>query len=871
MSIPIAEFTISRSRDIGWSAQRARLLGSLAELPSRKRTNLGKAVENIVRQVVESQSAGTIQFALDDDTDQQSIEIVIRRQADEGGVGFPPGNMNQLVDVVDCTADELGVAVLLQVYLPQKNERISPAAASEWATALATRSTKSALSGSQKRIGELAERLKSAEQQGLDLQRELENLQALHETLELLALVASKTDNAVVILDADCRVEWVNDSFVRMTGYEMQEVRGQSLTTIFYGADTDNAGRIELEGAFAAGHGVSQEILHQRSDRRTYWASVSITPAFDDEGKLHRWIAMATDATRQRHAQETLRQAKEHAEQASQIKSEFLANMSHEIRTPMNAIIGMTELAIETDLNDEQREYMTTILDSAESLLRLINDILDLSKIEAQKLNVEETEFPLAETLRDALKPFAFQARQQGINLDLDLPLDIPERLIGDPTRLRQIVSNLVGNAIKFTNEGCINVAVSTVECTGDDVTLQFTVRDTGLGIPSDKLQQIFEAFTQADSSTTRRFGGTGLGLTISTQLVELMGGRIWVQSKEGEGSTFFFVLCFPIAQSLEAPNAARSGALATEGVESNRGTLKVLVTDDNRANRQLAKKILEKRSHVVSEASCGTEVLQMLEHHEFDVILMDVQMPEMDGLETTSAIRQMDLLAPQPFIIALTAHAMQGDRERCMAVGMDAYITKPLRARQLLALVDAVAETSEVDRASSSNEEVTSNFDFSDALRRLEGDRELLIEQMKFYLEDSPILVHDIRAAIESADPKKLHMSAHRLRGLSAGFDAVQLIEITTRLEDAGRDGHSDLSEDEPELLTAAWKQLCEAILIGSGHVLRRTGFSCLLHALQPRELGLTSARIVPDEKWTFCSKELISLAHSSSTLHRY
>ena len=818
MAIQIAEFTISRTRDIAWSGQRARLLGSLADLPSRKRANLGKAVEMVVRRVVENQRAGTIQFSRVE-SPEQSIEIVIRQQAngEEVTIVQVDEEIVSLVDQADATADDLGQAIRLRMCLPGQTDRISAVATSEWATALATRSTTGALSVSQKRISELASRLQSAERQGLDLQRELENLRALHETLELLALVASKTDNAVAILDSECRIEWVNDSFVRMTGFEIPEVRGQNLASVLYRADQDNAGLIELEGALAAGHGVSQELLHERKDGRTYWASISVTPAFDDEGKLHRWIVLAADATRQRHAQEALRQAKEDAEQASQVKSEFLANMSHEIRTPMNAIIGMAELAMDTNLTDDQREYVSTILDSAESLLRLLNDILDLSKIEARKLTVEETEFPLAETLRDALKLFAFQAHQQGIQLSLDLPLDVPERLVGDPTRLRQIVSNLVGNAIKFTLEGSITIAVRVGKITNDQTTLQFSVADTGIGIPIETQQRIFEAFTQADSSTTRRFGGTGLGLTISAQLVELMGGQIGVKSEEGAGSTFFFELTFPMAK---LPAVVISGH-AQGNVQGNVRTdactdhpaLRILVTDDHRANRRLARKILEKRSHEITEATNGKEVLELLKQHSFDVILMDLQMPEMDGLTAATAIRQLEDLDCRPFIIALTAHAMHGDRERCLSAGMDAYITKPLRARQLLALVDAVAKSLSSTGEGSRNEVVHPIFDFSAALDRLEGDQELLIEQMEFYLEDSPILIRDISRAIASGDAKQLQMAAHRLRGLSAGFDATALIDITTHLEDAGREGTPMRSTGMLVPLTEAWEQLRKAI----------------------------------------------------------
>jgi len=810
MIVQIAEFSISRSRDVSWSAQRARLFGSLAELPRKKQTNLGKAVEMVVRQIVDHRSSGTIQFGLNDGKSLQAIEVGGRRQKHGPSTDIEMSGLDELVDRVERIDDELGTMVRLIVDVPDNAVPKSATTASEWATPLAMRSTKGALVGSQKRLGELADKLESSKRLGDDLQKELENLRSLHDTLELLALVASKTDNAVVILDSNQQIEWINDSFVRMTGYEMQDVLGQKLVSVLYGTDQENAGYRELSSAFSAGHGISQEILHHRKDGRTYWADVSITPAFDDDGLLSRWIGIASDATQRRRAQEALRQAKEQAEQASQVKSEFLANMSHEIRTPMNAIIGMAELAIDTELSDEQREYVSTILDSGENLLRLLNDLLDLSKIEAGKLSIEQIEFTLANTLRDALKVFAFQAKQQGTELQLNLPSDIPKHFSGDPTRLRQVISNLVGNAIKFTTEGSINIDVELLKLRKKNSTLRFSVHDSGVGIPADKLQQIFEAFSQADSSTTRRFGGTGLGLTISTQLVELMGGRIWVESVEEEGSTFFFELTLPMADAT-VTELADSGDDPVKQVGSRR--LNILVTDDNRANRRLARKILEKHNHAVCEASNGCEVLAALEQQSFDVILMDVQMPEMDGLDAAFAVRKLDTLQRQPYIIALTAHAMQGDRERCIAAGMDAYITKPLRAKQLVALVDAVANVPEGDSTSLLVSSATTAMDFSLALDRLEGDEDLLVEQMEYYLEDSPILIRDIETAVAKGDAKKLEMSAHRLRGLSAGFDADVLVGISARLEDCGREGKLDDISADPVKLCLAWQDLCSAI----------------------------------------------------------
>ena len=811
MPIYIAEFAISKPRDVTWAAQRARILGSLVAMPPTRSKRLGQAVESVLRAFQE----GTVQFSVADLDEGQAVQVVMRRQLAIGGSLEPHDEtlVGDAADRVEVHADDHTECVTLFVKLP-KSEQISAATASEWAIALAQRSTTGALVTSQQRIATLAEQLRRTEKAGLSLQNELKHLRSLHDTLELLALVASKTDNAVVILDASHHVEWVNDSFVRMTGFEQTEVYQKPLTQVFYSESRDGeetGGLQELESALASGHGLNQEILHTRKDGRTYWASLSITPAFDDEGKLHRWIGIASDATRQRREQEQLQRAKAAAEDANQIKSEFLANMSHEIRTPMNAVIGMAELALETDLNEEQREYLATILDSAESLSSLLNDILDLSKIEARKLSIENVAFDLHDLLAVATKAFFFQAKQADCQLELYIDPEVPQFVFGDPTRIRQVIANLVGNAIKFTHNGVVTVAARVKRKTKHRTRVAISIADTGIGIDDSKLTQIFESFTQADSSITRRFGGSGLGLTISRQLVQLMGGKLHAKSKLTEGSVFSFELSFRASAPIEPLPVEESDAASTR-------SLNVLVTDDNRANRSLARRILERANHHVVEAADGARALTELIGGQFDAVLMDVQMPEMDGLETTLLLRQRDDIQPQPYVIAVTAHAMEGDRERCLAAGMDAYLTKPLRSRQLLALMEAVATTNVKDVAAGRDEAAGpetfgGGSDFSEALRRLEGDAALLEEQMRYYLEDTPILVSDIQAALAEGNAQKLEMSAHRLRGLSSGFDAEELMKIASNLESAGREERLREHSQSPPELVVEWERLCGGI----------------------------------------------------------
>ena len=781
---------------------------------------------------------------------------------------------------------------------------------------------KSLLSAIAERLGRITERKQTEEK--------------LRESEQKFRSLVETTSDWVWEVDQNGIYTYASPKVRKLLGYEPEEVIGKTPFDLMPKDETERVAGIfqviiEKREPFL---GLENANLHKEG--QLVVLETSGVPIFDESGNFIGYRGIDRDITERKRSEEELRKAKEAAEAANRAKSEFLANMSHEIRTPMNGIIGMTELALDTELTAEQQEYLGMVKTSADSLLTVINDILDFSKIDARMLDLESIDFNLRDNLGDTIDTLALRAYEKELELAIHIHPNAPDALVGDVGRLRQIIVNLVGNAIKFTERGEVVVSVETEEQTEDEVCLHFAITDTGIGISAEKQRLIFEPFTQADGSTTRRHGGTGLGLAISAQLVEMMGGRIWVESEVGKGSTFHFTARFglqkgvaskplPVAVDLKdmrvlvvddnatnrrilqemltnwqmkptvvdsgqaaiaemkqavalsepftlvlldaqmpgmdgfavaerikqtpefasatimmLSSAAQSGdtaryrelgiaayltkpikqsdlldaimtALGTPTEDEDKSPqvtrhllresgrrLNILLAEDNIVNQKMAVRMLEKRGHTVVIASDGRETLATLEQQQFDVVLMDVQMPQMDGFEVTASIREKEKATGAHIpIVAMTAYAMKGDRERCLEAGMDGYVGKPIKAQELFDAIESLVGTSAEAETSAETEQHTDEvFDRDATLARVDGDLEFLMELVELFLEDSPKLLSRIRDAVARGDSKALERAAHTLKGSVGNFDAKATFEAALKLENMGR--NEDLSNAE-------------------------------------------------------------------------
>lgn len=758
----------------------------------------------------------------------------------------------------------------------------------------------------------------------------------------------------------DGQVLDANDAYLNMVGYTHADLRAGRINWM---AMTAPEYRNISEQAIATLRSDAVCPLFEKEYIRPDGQRISIMLGAAAIHQQNQFICYALDVTRQKRVERELERARQAAESASQAKSDFLANISHELRTPMNAILGMTQLALDEEISPAVHDYLETTKSSADILLGLLNDILDFSKLEAGKFAIDLRPFSLRAMLDETMKALAVRADERKLELTCDVAGDIPEHLVGDPLRLRQIITNLVGNAIKFTPTGEVALHVSLLATTTAGVRLQFVIADTGIGISAEDQERIFAPFTQADTSTTRQFGGTGLGLAISRELIALMGGDLWVESQPGEGSRFYFTSRLTvqtnqrgdwpsqkIVQQLQGmpvlivddngtnrrilektlaswamqPTVAASAEQAlsllqqrsdgeqpfslaiidavmpgTDGFElveqiqsepqqvraailmlssADRQTfaprceelgvsaflikpvsqsdlleailetlglqspvetpeparrparrpgrpLRILLVEDTPANQKVVKIVLARRGHVVDIAFDGQQAVELQQQQNYDLILMDVQMPVMDGFKATTLIRarekQTDLRVP---IVAMTAHAMKGDRERCLAAGMDAYVSKPLNMPRLIEVVESLGGRSELadegatglvaeaDCRPQSASDGTA-FNYSRALQRLGNCQELFQDMVTFFYEGYPTLLESAHNAWQAGDARGVERAAHTLKGLVAGFSSDQVLAAARRVEELA--SQKDLPEagDALQHLDHELQQLAEAV----------------------------------------------------------
>ena len=670
----------------------------------------------------------------------------------------------------------------------------------------------------------------------LRLQKTVKKQRENEQELRKRSSIIEESPASIIITDLEFRIEYVNPAFVINSGYSAREIIGQNVRILQSGYTPQEVYQAMFD-TIEAGHSWRGELLNRKKNGELFWESTTISPIRGHDGVISHYAAIKEDITDRKQAEEELRRhrdnlqelvaeqtahiiaAKEEAEAANQAKSAFLANTSHEIRTPMNAIIGMSELLLETRLDADQRGYLTTVAKSARSLLELLNQVLDLSKLEGGKMTLEQIPFDLRDTLEEALVTFYASARTKNILLKLDISPDIKPCRIGDPTRLRQIIINLVGNALKFTPQGHVSVAVTRHTVEGQ---LHFRVEDTGIGIAADRLDLIFESFTQADQSTARKHGGTGLGTTISKQFVELMHGKIWVESEVDVGSTFHFTIEAPEApedmQCRMLKESQRSGWRALR-------PLHILLVDDVEENIELATVRLEQRHHHVTTARNGHEALHAYLLGQFDLILMDIQMPEMDGYEASTEIREREKESGSDDhhtpIIALTASVLKPNRDRCIAAGMDDVVSKPIDFDELYRVMaqllpDAFEEVTETKAvAPPLSIEIARGLVTLDVNAAIDiwNDETAYRTALQHFVRSHQQTLAEFQQCVDDHNIDQAKQIAHRIKGVSANLALKTLTEITKKLDNLLKKDDITATRTLLPLFTTEWENTLAAI----------------------------------------------------------
>ncbi len=601
--------------------------------------------------------------------------------------------------------------------------------------------------------------------------------QQIRDSEEKYRRIIENMNLGMVEVDNQETVRYANQSFCRMTGYQLEEMVGRNIGHLLLG-ESANPQHQEVIEKRKAGISDAYEIRIRNKEGHDNWMLISGAPMYDSQGQVIGSIGIHLDISDRKQLERELTEAKDKAEMSSQAKELFLANMSHEIRTPMNAILGMGRLLTRTDLSQKQSTYLDAMISSAEYLLVVINDILDFSRIESGKISLETIGFRPSALLSHVNYVSSIKAEEKGLSLEVSIDPKIPAVVLGDPYRLNQVLINLVGNAVKFTERGTVKVDIQVLELKSDTTRLRFRVEDTGVGIAQDRQEAVFQSFEQENAAVARIHGGAGLGLAISRHLVKLMGGELNLSSKIGIGTNVWFDLPFPVGSAEDAPEREERHDEATVALPD----CNILIAEDNPMNQVLVETILENAGARFVTVATGTSAIEKMKEGSFDLVLMDMRMPDMDGLRATELIR--DELQSSVPIIALTANAIAGDKERCLAAGMNDYISKPFTEGEL---------TAKIRQWVSGNQcrQVTEQIDahaHSYSIKRLEtigrGNREFVARMLRLFCEFGSTTVNEIEAAAKSGDIHTVSELAHRLKPSIDNLDLSAFKDVIRELE---------------------------------------------------------------------------------------
>jgi len=635
----------------------------------------------------------------------------------------------------------------------------------------------------------------------------------INEEINKLSLIAKNTENGVVISTAEGTVEWVNEGFTRITGYTPNEIVGKKAGSILTGAGTNMETINYARKMQEAKEPYYVEILNYHKNGKPFWISIVNTPVKDDNVLKGKHIEIINDITEKKKAELEIIRAKDIAERSAKVKEQFLANMSHEIRTPMNAIIGFTEILMQSKLNSVQQESVNAIRQAGENLTVIINDILDFSKIEAGKLNIENSLFKFSEVISTVKVLFTLKAEEKNIKFIFNIDPDIPDVLVGDSVRLSQIMINLVSNAMKFTSKGWVEISAELKSITEQRCIIQFRVEDTGIGIPKEKLDYVFQSFTQASSDTSRNYGGTGLGLTIVDQLVKLMGGTLFLKSNEGTGTLFSFTLEFVTGKGDEI-NIVNKINGSVEGKDLQ--GLKILLIEDNEMNQRLVDMIIRKQWHAELEiANNGIEGFEKFKEKDYDLILMDIQMPEMDGFETTRRIRKYrDRKKAKVPVMAMTADAMVEERGKCFEAGMNEYISKPFKQSELLSKILTLTGKVKDGEIRAGIREKQAIINTRSLKELTGGDNSFMAEMIEIYLRNTPAMLKEMKSSFKKHDFEKLKRTAHKIKSSFGMMGMNESWQIADEIES------TDEKNTDEQLLTKKLKKLFELYKISDAEL---------------------------------------------------